>query len=80
MKARSIALANLEDTLKEMKTHLDIMSLIVLAIKNGEPLEAGVADKSDIDLREVKEAQSDIGWDLLKFGIFALAWKNAQHE
>ena len=72
MKAKSIALANLEDTLDKMKTHPDITSLIVLVIKNEEPPKEEVADKSDINLCEVMEVQSDIGWDLLKFGILHL--------
>ena len=34
----------------------------------------------DIDLQNILNAQTDIGWDLLRFGFVATAWKNTQHE
>ena len=79
IKGRKKALANLEESLDDMGTHPDITSLIVLSIDtSGQP----VCDKpeSDIDLQNILNAQTDIGWDLLQFGFAAMAWKNAQHK
>ena len=62
-----------------MGTHPGITSLIVLSIStSGQPVRDTL--ESDIDLRDVLNAQTDIGWDLLWFGFAATAWKNTQHN
>ena len=72
VKARNIALANLELSIDEMGTHPDMTSLITLAIGTGEPPNCN-AEVPDLDLREVMITQTDIGWNLLQFAFVAEA-------
>ena len=79
IKGRKIALANLEESLHNMGTHPDITSLIALTIGSSDRPMCDNSE-SDIDLKNILNAQTDIGWDLLRFGFVAMAWKNAQHK
>ena len=64
IKGREVALANLEESLDDMGTHPNITTLIVLSISTrGQPVCDNA--ESDIDLRDILNAQTDIGWDLL---------------
>ena len=62
-----------------MGTHPDMTLLITLAIRTRGQPDCDNAE-SDIDLRDILNAQTDIGWDLLQFGFAATAWKTTQHQ
>ena len=72
-------LTNLKLSLDEMGTHLDLTSLISLAIGSGEIPLCEVAE-SDIGLQDIINDQHDIGWGILQYGFVAKAWKISQYN
>ena len=62
-----------------MGTHLDLTSLIILAIGSEETPLCEVAE-SYIGLQDIMNAQHDIGWGILQYDFVAKAWKISQYK
>ena len=60
--------------------HPDITLLILLAVETDEVMHAGIGRNSDVAFTPILEAQSKIGWDLVKYGFLSMEWKATQHD
>ena len=76
-KARADALTELEQSLDDMGTHPDLISIIGLAVTLGVEPPCNVLE-SDINIRTILKDQGNIGWHLLQYGFVAKEWKAEQ--
>ena len=80
VKGRQVALDALRDTLDQNNTHPDIALLLILAVETDKTPNKEVGSKSDVNFKDIVDTQSQIGWDLVKYGFLSTEWKKTQHK